>query len=121
MAEASTDYGSRTQQRFGSLPESMADRLSRLRKRHPRPQDWDEDMARGLQVINSRTDSLTRFTGGLARLARLPEHEAVQPVDLSCLDRIRGFATARESAGGVKSQEAPSLCSMPIRTSSSSC
>ncbi len=63
---------------------SMAGSLSSLLKRDPRPQDWDEDMARGLQVINSRTDSLTRFMAAYARLARLPE-PSLQPVDLSSL------------------------------------
>ena len=63
---------------------SMAGSLSSLLKRDPRPEDWDEDMARGLQVINSRTDALTRFMAAYARLARLPEPR-LQPVDLSAL------------------------------------
>ena len=63
---------------------SMAGSLSSLLKRDPRPEDWDEDMARGLQVINSRTDSLTRFMAAYASLARLPEPR-LQSVNLSAL------------------------------------
>ena len=85
---------------------SMAGSLSSLLKRDPRPQDWDEDMARGLQVINSRTDSLTRFMAAYARLARLPE-PSLQPVDLSSLVKPR--RPARESVGG-SSRRRPRAC-----------
>ncbi len=39
----------------------------------PRPEDWDSDLQRGLQVIGSRAASLTRFLDGYRQLARLPE------------------------------------------------
>jgi nitrogen fixation/metabolism regulation signal transduction histidine kinase len=51
---------------------SIAGSLENLLNRNPPPDDWREDMQRGLQVIASRTDSLSRFTGSSARLARLP-------------------------------------------------
>jgi two-component system nitrogen regulation sensor histidine kinase NtrY len=36
------------------------------------PDDWNEDMKRGLAVIAARSDSLSRFTTAYARLAKLP-------------------------------------------------
>ena len=51
---------------------SIAGSLESLLKRTPPPPDWREDMERGLTVIASRADSLGRFTGAYARLARLP-------------------------------------------------
>ena len=51
---------------------SIAGSLESLLKRTPPPPDWREDMERGLAVIASRADSLGRFTGAYARLARLP-------------------------------------------------
>jgi two-component system nitrogen regulation sensor histidine kinase NtrY len=36
------------------------------------PEDWHQDMQRGLAVIAARSDSLSRFTTAYARLAKLP-------------------------------------------------
>ena len=51
---------------------SMAGSLESLLRRDPRPADWQEDMERGLSVIASRSESLSRFMGAYARLAKLP-------------------------------------------------
>ncbi len=51
---------------------SMAGSLESLLRREPRPPDWQEDMERGLSVIASRSESLSRFMGAYARLAKLP-------------------------------------------------
>lgn len=51
---------------------SIAGSLESLLQRTPPPDDWRDDMSRGLQVIASRTDSLNRFTAAYAKLARLP-------------------------------------------------
>ena len=61
---------------------SIAGSLENLLNRQPPPDDWRDDMQRGLQVIASRTDSLSRFTGASARLARLPAPK-VAPIVLS--------------------------------------
>jgi nitrogen fixation/metabolism regulation signal transduction histidine kinase len=37
-----------------------------------RPGDWREDALRGLSIIGSRSESLSRFMGAYARLAKLP-------------------------------------------------
>jgi nitrogen fixation/metabolism regulation signal transduction histidine kinase len=51
---------------------SIAGSLETLLGRHPPPEDWRDDMQRGLAVIASRADALSRFTTAYARLARLP-------------------------------------------------
>jgi nitrogen fixation/metabolism regulation signal transduction histidine kinase len=51
---------------------SIAGSLEGLLGRTPPPQDWRDDMQRGLAVIASRAESLSRFTAAYARLARLP-------------------------------------------------
>ncbi len=52
---------------------SIASNLSTLLDRNPRPDDWEEDVRRGLAVIENRGESLSRFMEGYARLAQLPQ------------------------------------------------
>ncbi|MGH9881960.1 MAG: sensor histidine kinase, partial [Pyrinomonadaceae bacterium] len=52
---------------------SVAGSLDDLIGREPPPQDWRDDMQRGLQVISSRADSLARFIESYSKLARLPQ------------------------------------------------
>jgi two-component system, NtrC family, nitrogen regulation sensor histidine kinase NtrY len=51
---------------------SMASTLASLLTREPAPEDWKEDMQRGLEVIGNRSEALIRFMAAYARLARLP-------------------------------------------------
>jgi nitrogen fixation/metabolism regulation signal transduction histidine kinase len=51
---------------------SIAGSLETLLLRDPKPEDWQEDMGRGLSIIASRAESLSRFLEAYARLARLP-------------------------------------------------
>ena len=51
---------------------SIAGSLENLVKREPKPSDWEGDTVRGLAIISSRAESLTRFMEGYATLARLP-------------------------------------------------
>jgi two-component system, NtrC family, nitrogen regulation sensor histidine kinase NtrY len=51
---------------------SMAGTLQRLIGRETLAEDWREDAEAGLAVIHDRADSLGRFMGAYARLARLP-------------------------------------------------
>jgi nitrogen fixation/metabolism regulation signal transduction histidine kinase len=51
---------------------SIAGSLGMLLSRAALPPDWQEDMKRGLAVISSRSESLSRFIGAYARLAKLP-------------------------------------------------
>jgi signal transduction histidine kinase len=50
-------------------------------------------MRRGLSVITSRSESLTRFIGAYARLAKLPRPQ-LQPLQVSdCIERAASFET----------------------------
>ncbi|MDE3159150.1 MAG: hypothetical protein KGM92_10320, partial [Acidobacteriota bacterium] len=72
---------------------SIAGTLESLLGREPLPEDWRQDMRRGLGVINSRSDSLTRFIGAYARLAKLPRPQ-LQPLDVAAsVERAVSFET----------------------------
>ncbi len=70
---------------------SIAGSLETLVQRDPPPADWREDMRKGLQVIASRTDSLSRFTGASARLARLPAPRLAPVVLKPLVQRVAGL------------------------------
>lgn len=61
---------------------SIAGSLSGMVDRRPPPLDWQEDLKRGLTVIASRSESLSRFMTAYARLARLPAPRP-QPLDVA--------------------------------------
>ena len=66
---------------------SIAGSLESMLARERLPEDWREDMRRGLNVITSRSDSLTRFIGAYARLAKLPRPQ-LQPLRVAdCVGR----------------------------------
>jgi signal transduction histidine kinase len=50
----------------------MAGTLRRIIEREPLPGDWRDDTRSGLDIIHDRAESLGRFMGAYARLARLP-------------------------------------------------
>ena len=58
---------------------SIAGSLEFLLSVQPRPGDWEDEMRRGLGVIASRSESLSRFINAYARLAKLPRPRC-QPV-----------------------------------------
>jgi PAS domain S-box-containing protein len=60
---------------------SIAESLGTLLARNPRPDDWQEDTTRGLGIIASRSEALSRFLGAYARLARLPRPR-FEPVEV---------------------------------------
>lgn len=61
---------------------SIAGSLETIMKRDPLPEDWREDMTRGLNIIGGRAESLARFLGAYAKLARLPR-PTLAPVRVS--------------------------------------
>jgi nitrogen fixation/metabolism regulation signal transduction histidine kinase len=65
---------------------SIAGSLESMLAREQLPDDWDDDMRRGLAVIAARSDSLSRFTTAYARLAKLPAPK-VQMVNVQALVR----------------------------------
>jgi PAS domain S-box-containing protein len=72
---------------------SIAGSLETLLQRNPPPEDWRDDMTRGLQVIASRTKSLSRVTSAYARLARLPAPRLAPVVLKPLLVKIAGLET----------------------------
>ncbi len=72
---------------------SMAGTLETMLKRQPRPADWEDDLHRGLTVIETRAAALSRFMEAYSRLARLPKPK-LQPVEVGALvRRIVGLET----------------------------
>jgi two-component system nitrogen regulation sensor histidine kinase NtrY len=72
---------------------SIAGSLESIIMRDPLPEDWREDTRRGLQVITSRSESLSRFIGAYARLAKLPRPQ-LQPLDVAAaVTRAATFET----------------------------
>jgi nitrogen fixation/metabolism regulation signal transduction histidine kinase len=72
---------------------SIAGTLESLLSREALPEDWRQDMQRGLSVITSRSDSLSRFIGAYARLAKLPRPQ-LQPLPVAfCVERAISFET----------------------------
>jgi nitrogen fixation/metabolism regulation signal transduction histidine kinase len=65
---------------------SIAGSLASLLRRPELPEDWREDSSRGLDVIGSRAEALTRFTAAYARLARLPPPK-LAPLEVDALIR----------------------------------
>lgn len=75
---------------------SISGSLKSLLNRESRPPDWEEDMQRGLAVIGSRSESLSRFMEAYARLAKLPQPR-MQAVDVGALvRRVVGLDTRIE-------------------------
>jgi two-component system nitrogen regulation sensor histidine kinase NtrY len=75
---------------------SIAGSLGSLTRREQRPADWEEDLRSGLQVIESRSESLGRFMGAYARLARLPR-PTVGPVRVAeWVHRVAALETRLE-------------------------
>ncbi len=61
---------------------SIAGSLDTMLSREALPEDWREDMKRGLAVISARSEALSRFVSAYARLAKLPRPQ-LQPVLLA--------------------------------------
>jgi len=67
---------------------SIAGSLATIMDRDPPPPDWRDDVQRGLNVIASRSDALSRFMSAYARLAKLPPPK-LAPLDVSAfVDRV---------------------------------
>jgi two-component system nitrogen regulation sensor histidine kinase NtrY len=67
---------------------SIAGSLAAIIEREPPASDWRDDMQRGLAVIASRSESLSRFMSAYARLAKLPPPK-LAPLEVSAvIDRV---------------------------------
>jgi len=75
---------------------SIAGSLATIMERNPPPPDWREDVQRGLNVIASRSDALSRFMSAYARLAKLPPPR-VAPLDVAAfVDRVVTLENAHQ-------------------------
>jgi nitrogen fixation/metabolism regulation signal transduction histidine kinase len=84
---------------------SIAGSLGTIVEREPPPPDWRDDVQRGLAVIGSRADSLSRFMSAYARLAKLPPPK-LAPLDVGAVvDRVATL----EKAHHVEVRPGPSL------------
>ena len=83
---------------------SIAASVRDLVEREPRP-DWAEDAQRGLDIVLARSESLRRFMGAYAQLARLPP-PVRGAVDVEAwIDRV----VALENRLSVRVQRGPSV------------
>ncbi len=73
--------------------QSIAGSLQRLAEEEEPPPDWREDLRRGLAVIASRTEALSRFTNAYAKLARLPPPQPTPVAVDPLLRRITSLET----------------------------
>ncbi len=72
---------------------SIAGSLGTLLERRDQNEDWEQDMRRGLQIVASRSESLSRFLSSYARLAKLPK-PVLGPVRIGeMLQRVAGLET----------------------------
>jgi nitrogen fixation/metabolism regulation signal transduction histidine kinase len=84
---------------------SIAQSLEHIVKLNPRPDDWEEDMTRGLNVIANRSEALSRFMSAYARLAKLPPPK-LRAVEVNALLRQ---ATRLETRMQVYFEECPAV------------
>ena len=70
---------------------SIAGSLERLIARDPRPADWEEDARRGLGIVASRAESLSRFMEAYGRLARLPAPQFQRVAVDALVRRVAGL------------------------------
>ena len=72
---------------------SIAGSLENILMRDPRPADWEEDVRRGLAVIATRSESLSRFMAAYARLAKLPPPTFASVAVGDLMRRVAGLET----------------------------
>jgi nitrogen fixation/metabolism regulation signal transduction histidine kinase len=70
---------------------SMAGSLETLMSREPLPADWRDDARRGLGVISSRAEALSRFMKAYTQLARLPQPRLTRVELAPLIRRVAGL------------------------------
>ncbi|MFO0632055.1 MAG: hypothetical protein U0168_04315 [Nannocystaceae bacterium] len=79
---------------------SVAASLRTLGARSPRPSDYDDDVARGLELVAGRAESLRRFMASYARLARLPTPQRSALSVAALVERVAGLFDGVEVEDG---------------------
>jgi len=64
--------------------QSVAGSLRSLAERKPRPEDWEEDLSKGLEIVVERSETLHRFIESYSQLTRLPDPQ-IADVDVKAL------------------------------------
>ncbi len=72
---------------------SIAGSLESILAREPRPSDWEADTRRGLAVIASRSEALSRFMSAYATLAKLPRPSLAPVCVPELVRRVAGLET----------------------------
>jgi PAS domain S-box-containing protein len=83
---------------------SIAGTLRSLSMRENKPSDWNQDVERGLEVIESRADALSRFMQAYTKLARLPA-PTFEKVQIGALVRHAASVEARLPVEVVAGEE----------------
>jgi two-component system nitrogen regulation sensor histidine kinase NtrY len=84
---------------------SIAGSLATIVDREPPPADWRDDVQRGLNVIASRSEALSRFMNAYARLAKLPPPK-LAAIDMGTfVERV----TTLEKAHHIKIAPGPAI------------
>jgi nitrogen fixation/metabolism regulation signal transduction histidine kinase len=74
---------------------SIAGSLETIAAQDPLPADWRDDMRRGLGIIATRTDALSRFTTAYTALARLPRPNMHSVVLSTLVERVARLETRK--------------------------
>lgn len=72
---------------------SIAGSLSQLLQADPLPEDWRDDASRGLDIIATRSDGLSKFLAEYARLAKLPRPRKAPVALRPLLDQVARLET----------------------------
>jgi nitrogen fixation/metabolism regulation signal transduction histidine kinase len=72
---------------------SIAGSLESMVAKEPLPEDWQQDMKRGLAIIGSRSESLSRFMSAYARLAKLPRPQMAPFIAGPLIRRVASLET----------------------------
>jgi PAS domain S-box-containing protein len=84
---------------------SIAGSLRSLAERPARSPDWEQDLRDGLQVIEGRSESLARFMGAYAQLARLPRPRLAPVQVATWVRRVAALETRLQ----VEVEEGPAV------------
>jgi nitrogen fixation/metabolism regulation signal transduction histidine kinase len=72
---------------------SIAGSLQSNLAKQDRAEDWEEDLARGLSIVEARSEALGRFMAAYAQLARLPQPQRKLIEIRALADRVRSLET----------------------------
>jgi len=84
---------------------SIAASLAALLGRDPRPEDWEQDIEQGLEVIAARSEALHRFIKAYSAVTKLPEPR-LAPVDVAALVRRAAELESRLPVSVISGPEA---------------